>query len=64
MRKTFLLLGLTFGLNALSQSSGYLNPVISGMHPDPSVCRVGDDFYLVNSSFQFFPVYPSIIAKT
>ena len=37
---------------------GYENPVISGFHPDPSVCRVGDDFYLVNSTFQFFPGVP------
>ena len=32
----------------------YRNPVIPGYHPDPSVCRVGDTFYLVNSSFQYF----------
>lgn len=37
---------------------GYSNPVISGFHPDPSICRCGDDFYLVNSSFQFFPGVP------
>ncbi len=36
----------------------YRNPVIPGYHPDPSVCRVGDDFYLVNSSFQYFPGVP------
>lgn len=34
------------------------NPVIAGFHPDPSVCRVGDDYYLVTSSFQFFPGVP------
>ena len=34
------------------------NPVIAGYHPDPSVCRVGDDYYLVNSSFQYFPGVP------
>lgn len=37
---------------------GYSNPVISGFHPDPSICRCGDDYYLVNSSFQFFPGVP------
>ena len=37
---------------------GYKNPVIPGFHPDPSVCRVGDDFYLVNSSFEYFPGVP------
>ena len=36
----------------------YRNPVIAGFHPDPSVLRVGDDFYLVNSSFGYFPGLP------
>ena len=30
----------------------YKNPIISGYNPDPSICRVGDDFYLVNSTFE------------
>ena len=36
----------------------YRNPVVAGFHPDPSAVRVGDDFYLVNSSFGFFPGLP------
>jgi alpha-N-arabinofuranosidase len=36
----------------------YLNPIIAGFYPDPSICRVGDDYYLVNSSFQYFPGIP------
>lgn len=36
----------------------YTNPVISGFHPDPSICRVGDDYYLVTSSFEYFPGIP------
>lgn len=36
----------------------YQNPVIPGFYPDPSVCRVGEDYYLVNSSFDFFPGIP------
>lgn len=36
----------------------YTNPVIPGFYPDPSVCRVGEDYYLVNSSFEFFPGVP------
>lgn len=36
----------------------YRNPVIPGFHPDPSVVRVGKEFYLVNSSFAFFPGLP------
>lgn len=39
------------------------NPVIGGFHPDPSVCRVGSDFYLVNSSFQYFPGVPIYHSK-
>ncbi|MFC7265552.1 glycoside hydrolase family 43 protein [Streptomyces lutosisoli] len=34
------------------------NPVIPGFHPDPSVCRVDDDYYLVCSSFEYFPGIP------
>src|SRR5688572_30160475 len=36
----------------------YRNPVLPGFHPDPSVCRVGDDYYLVTSSFAYFPGVP------
>lgn len=36
----------------------YRNPVIPGFFPDPSICRVGEDFYLVNSTFEFFPGVP------
>lgn len=45
------------------KSQTYHNPVIPGYHPDPSVCRVGDDFYLVNSSFQYFPGVPIFHSK-
>ena len=34
------------------------NPVIPGFYPDPSVCRVGEDFYLVCSSFELCPGIP------
>ncbi len=33
-------------------------PIIPGFHPDPSVCRVGEDYYLVNSSFEYKPGVP------
>ncbi|MER6007646.1 glycoside hydrolase family 43 protein [Nonomuraea angiospora] len=36
----------------------YGNPVVAGFHPDPSVCRVGEDYYLVCSSFEYFPGVP------
>ncbi len=38
--------------------SEYCNPVRRGFYPDPSVIRVGDDYYMVNSSFQYFPAIP------
>lgn len=36
----------------------FQNPVLSGFYPDPSICRVGDDYYLVTSSFVYFPGLP------
>ena len=41
----------------------FRNPVIPGCNPDPSICRVGDDFYLVVSSFEFFPGIPVYHSK-
>jgi xylan 1,4-beta-xylosidase len=38
--------------------TSYRNPVLSGVYPDPSVVRVGEWFYLVNSSFEMFPGVP------
>jgi beta-xylosidase len=34
------------------------NPIISGFNPDPSVARVGSDYFLVTSSFEYFPGLP------
>ena len=41
----------------------YQNPIIPGYNPDPSICRVGDDFYLVTSTFEFFPGVPIYHSK-
>ncbi|WP_137174190.1 glycoside hydrolase family 43 protein [Massilia sp. HP4] len=38
--------------------SQFRNPILSGYYPDPSVLRVGDDYYLINSSFANFPGLP------
>ena len=62
MRQTIsilLLLIASISINA----QGYTNPVIKGFNPDPSVCRVGDDYYLVTSSFQYFPGEPLYHSK-
>ena len=34
------------------------NPILPGFHPDPSICRVGEDYYLACSSFEYFPGVP------
>lgn len=31
------------------------NPILPGFHPDPSICRVGDDYYIATSTFEWFP---------
>lgn len=36
----------------------YKNPIRTGMFPDPSIVRVGEDYYMVNSTFIFFPCIP------
>ena len=39
------------------------NPVLRGFYPDPSICRVENDFYLVNSSFAYFPGVPLFYSR-
>jgi len=34
------------------------NPILAGFYPDPSICRVGEDYYLVTSTFEYFPGLP------
>ncbi|KAI5791898.1 glycosyl hydrolase [Geopyxis carbonaria] len=34
------------------------NPIIPGFNPDPSISRVGDDYFLVTSTFEYFPGIP------
>lgn len=43
--------------------TGYKNPIIRGFNPDPSICRVGNDYYLVTSSFEYFPGLPIYHSK-
>ncbi|MEI2275996.1 glycoside hydrolase family 43 protein [Paenarthrobacter ilicis] len=38
--------------------SAATTPVIPGFHPDPTICRVGDDYFLAASSFEYFPGAP------
>ena len=58
-----LLMGLALAAQGGGQQAGrpapeYENPVVRGVNPDPSIIRVGEDYYLVNSSFSFYPGCP------
>ena len=67
--KLLLLIVLTVQMTTVSaqglttSNQGFRNPVLPGFHADPSVCRAGDDFYLVNSTFQYFPGVPVFHSK-
>lgn len=39
------------------------NPILSGFYPDPSIEKVGDDYYLINSTFVYFPGIPIFHSK-
>ena len=62
MRKLLLTAAL-FLLTLAGWSQGFKNPVLPGFHAAPSVCRAGDDFYLVNSTFQYYPGVPVFHSK-
>ncbi len=50
---------LSCGLIGLSAVAAEVeNPILPGFYPDPSLCRVNGDYYLVTSSFGFFPGVP------
>ena len=49
--------GLLLGNIVFGQPT-FKNPILTGMNPDPSICRVGDDYYLVTSTFEYFPGMP------
>lgn len=61
--KRLLTLSLFILFVLVLQAQTLRNPIIPGYHPDPSVCRVGNDFYLINSSFQYFPGVPIFHSK-
>jgi xylan 1,4-beta-xylosidase len=42
----------------MTDRTSFHNPVLPGFYPDPSVCRVGDDFFLATSTFTYFPGVP------
>ena len=41
----------------------YINPILAGFYPDPAICRKGDTYYMVNSTFAFYPGVPIFKSK-
>lgn len=58
-----LYLGMIMPTFQVGAQTTFRNPIITGMNPDPSVCRVGDDYYLVTSTFEYFPGLPIYQSK-
>lgn len=55
---------LCFNAPSLSQKNeNFTNPILAGFYPDPSICRVSSDYYLVTSSFSYFPGIPIFHSK-
>lgn len=66
MRQTLTLVLITclaISLHAQNTPDTYRNPILPGYHPDPSICRVGGDYYLVNSTFEWYPGLPVYHSK-
>ena len=61
LAKYILLIATTFAIAQAPEN--FENPILSGFHPDPSICRVGDDYYLVNSTFEWYPGIPVYHSK-
>ncbi len=56
LRSCLLRLSAILCFSGIASAAGtYRNPVVPGFFPDPSIVRVGADYYMVNSTFQYFP---------
>jgi xylan 1,4-beta-xylosidase len=59
----FIILISHTGCNQQEQKLTFNNPILPGFHPDPSICRVGDDYYMVTNSSEYFPGIPVYHSK-
>jgi xylan 1,4-beta-xylosidase len=46
-----------------AQSTTITNPILAGFYPDPSIVKVDDNYYLINSTFSYFPGLPVFHSK-
>ncbi|GAB3688623.1 glycoside hydrolase family 43 protein [Spirosoma flavus] len=58
----FIVLGLVLS-QLVSAQTTLVNPILTGFYPDPSIVKVGPDYYLVNSTFSYFPGLPIMHSK-
>lgn len=67
LKRTFLLLACwvcLFNTATFAQENQkFLNPIMAGFYPDPAICRVGEDYYIILSSFAYFPGVPIFHSK-
>jgi alpha-N-arabinofuranosidase len=56
--KKLVLVMLAITTYNISKAQTFSNPILAGFYPDPSICRAGNDFYIVNSSFAYYPGLP------
>jgi xylan 1,4-beta-xylosidase len=54
---------ILFGPYVSAQTTTLVNPILTGFYRDPSVVQVGPDYYLVNSTFSYFPGIPVFHSK-
>ena len=62
MKKWCIYFACCFSL-AIAKAQSFQNPILAGYYPDPSICRAGDDYYIVNSSFAYYPGLPIFHSK-
>lgn len=58
-----LLFSLLMGVNSFAQTTTLVNPILKGFYPDPSIVQVEADYYLINSTFSYFPGIPVFHSK-
>jgi alpha-N-arabinofuranosidase len=59
----FLIIFTVSSILVSAQSTTFVNPILAGFYPDPSVLRVNSDYYLINSTFSYFPGIPVFHSK-
>ena len=71
IKKIGILISLTlfFSCSSKKQNKDVLkkttfsNPVLKGFYPDPSICKVDNEFYMINSTFSYFPGIPIFLSS-